>query len=91
MPITPTKVTHAPGHWLARQARKQLFTARFTPDDGDRAAEADVARAGIVDALDAVPSLDDDRTLRAMLALIESTVRTNAFRPGTRRRRRAAA
>ena len=60
----------------------QLFTARFTPDSGDRSAEANVARSGIVEALDAVPSLDDDRTLRALLALIEATVRTNAFRPG---------
>ncbi len=60
----------------------QLFTARFTPDSGDRSAEANVARAGILEALDAVPSLDDDRTLRALLALIEATVRTNAFRSG---------
>ncbi|MDO8362233.1 MAG: NAD-glutamate dehydrogenase [Actinomycetota bacterium] len=43
---------------------------------------AAAARAGIVDALDAVPSLDDDRTLRALLALVDATVRTNAFRPG---------
>ncbi len=60
----------------------QLFTARFTPGDADRSAEANVARAGIIEALDAVPSLDDDRTLRALMALIEATVRTNAFRPG---------
>ena len=60
----------------------QLFTARFTPDDGDRTAEATVARTGVLSALDAVPSLDDDRTLRAFLALIDATVRTNAFRPG---------
>ncbi len=59
----------------------QLFTARFTPDESDRAGEAD-ARAGILQALDAVPSLDDDRTLRAFLALIDATIRTNAFRPG---------
>ena len=38
-------------------------------------------RAEIAEALDAVPSLDDDRTLRALLALIDATVRTNAFRP----------
>ena len=76
--IETTLVRHA---GIAAQL-VQLFTARFTPDDGDRMAEADVARAGIVDALDAVPSLDDDRTLRALLALIEATVRTNAFRPG---------
>ena len=60
----------------------QLFTARFTPDDGDRTAEANVTRTAIIEALDAVLSLDDDRTLRALLSLIEATVRTNAFRPG---------
>ena len=65
----------------------QLFTIRFTPGDDDRTArahvdEANIAHAGIIEALDAVPSLDDDRTLRALLALIEATVRTNAFRPG---------
>ena len=60
----------------------QLFTDRFTPDDGDRTAEANVTRTAIVEALDAVLSLDDDRTLRALLSLIEATVRTNAFRPG---------
>ena len=60
-----------------------LFDARFTPDAAD--APADVAREArdtIVAALDAVPSLDDDRTLRTLLALIEATVRTNAFRAG---------
>ncbi|MCY7300042.1 MAG: NAD-glutamate dehydrogenase, partial [Ilumatobacteraceae bacterium] len=76
--IETTLVRHA---GIATQL-VQLFTARFTPDGGDRAAEAHVARAGIIEALDAVPSLDDDRTLRALLALIEATVRTNAFRPG---------
>ena len=60
----------------------ELFTARFTPDGGDRTAEANVCRIAILEALDAVPSLDDDRTLRALLALIEATVRTNAFRAG---------
>ena len=60
----------------------QLFTARFTPDGVDRTTQVDDARAAIVEALDAVPSLDDDRTLRALLALIDATVRTNAFRPG---------
>jgi glutamate dehydrogenase len=68
-------------HGVAAQL-VQLFTARFTPDAGDRTGEANVARTGIIEALDDVPSLDDDRTLRAFLALIEATVRTNAFRPG---------
>ena len=60
----------------------QLFTAPFPPDGVDRADEAAATRAAVLQALDAVPSLDDDRTLRALLALIDATVRTNAFRPG---------
>lgn len=56
-----------------------LFAARFDP-----AGVADEVglRAEILEALDAVPSLDDDRTLRSLLALIDATVRTNAYRPG---------
>ncbi|MEQ1703386.1 MAG: NAD-glutamate dehydrogenase domain-containing protein, partial [Ilumatobacteraceae bacterium] len=60
----------------------QLFTARFTPEHADAVDAAAAARAAVLQALDAVPSLDDDRTLRAFLALIDATVRTNAFRPG---------
>jgi glutamate dehydrogenase len=33
------------------------------------------------EALDAVPTLDDDRTLRTITALIDATLRTNFFRP----------
>ena len=57
-----------------------LFTAKFSPDGPGRDAVA-AQRADVLAALDAVPSLDDDRTLRALLALIEATVRTNCFRP----------
>jgi glutamate dehydrogenase len=57
-----------------------LFEARFHPDGG-RGDEA-ALRAEIAAALDAVPSLDDDRTLRALIALIDATLRTNVFRPG---------
>ena len=60
----------------------QLFTERFTPDLPNAEGLAVVTRAAILEALDAVPNLDDDRTLRAILALIDATVRTNAFRPG---------
>src|SRR5690606_40034682 len=35
----------------------------------------------IFDALDAVPSLDEDRILRSLMRLIEATVRTNFYRP----------
>ncbi len=60
-----------------------LFIAMFDPaDGGPTPEEVDVQRTELVAALDAVPSLDDDRTLRALLALIDATTRTNAFRPG---------
>jgi glutamate dehydrogenase len=60
-----------------------LFAARFDPTVYKDVVDTESAlRAEIDAALDAVPSLDDDRTLRALLALIDATVRTNAFRPG---------
>ncbi|MEI8240506.1 MAG: NAD-glutamate dehydrogenase domain-containing protein, partial [Actinomycetota bacterium] len=60
-----------------------LFDARFDPARGAVPRdEVDAAHLDILDALDQVPSLDDDRTLRALLALIDATIRTNAFRPG---------
>jgi len=69
-------------HAAISRALVDLFTARFTPELADAGAAAAAARAQIVHALDGVPSLDDDRTLRAVLALVEATVRTNAFRAG---------
>ncbi len=41
---------------------------------------ADGLRAEAVAALDEIPSLDDDRICRAMLTLVDATLRTNAFR-----------
>ena len=59
-----------------------LFNTRFDPSAHDDIVETETAlRAEVGEALDAVPSLDDDRTLRSLLALIDATVRTNAFRP----------
>jgi glutamate dehydrogenase len=59
-----------------------LFAARFDPRAVKDIIETESAlRAEIGEALDAVPSLDDDRTLRSLLALIDATVRSNAFRP----------
>ena len=43
---------------------------------------AAVRRDAVLTALDGVPGLDDDRTLRALLALVDATVRTNAYRTG---------
>ena len=60
----------------------ELFELRFDPSKVDAEQEAHGAlRDQLSEALDSVPSLDDDRTLRVVLALIDATVRTNAFRP----------
>ncbi|MEY4338348.1 MAG: hypothetical protein RLZ14_198, partial [Actinomycetota bacterium] len=60
-----------------------LFQVRFHPGlADDRVAAIRDVREPLMAALEAVPSLDDDRTLRSLLALIEATVRTNAYRPG---------
>jgi glutamate dehydrogenase len=58
----------------------QLFQRRFRPDaDGDR----EHACSGLADeieaALEVVPSLDEDRILRSLLALVQATTRTNWF------------
>ena len=75
--IDATLARHAPISRLLTW----LFAARFDPGSAaDPTAETTV-RADIIEALDAVPSLDDDRTLRSLLALIDATVRTNAYRP----------
>ena len=56
-----------------------LFAARFG-SEADAATEA-ALRAEILDDLDAVASLDQDRILRGFAGLIEATMRTNAYRP----------
>jgi glutamate dehydrogenase len=57
-----------------------LFEKRFDPE-ADAADAGDVERE-ILESLDAVVSLDEDRILRGFLALVMATVRTNAYRPG---------
>jgi glutamate dehydrogenase len=59
----------------------ELFEARFDPDlgDGDRIAGVSMADAEVLAALDAVPSLDDDRIGRMFHALVRATVRTSAY------------
>jgi glutamate dehydrogenase len=59
----------------------RLFEARFGPD-GDEGTEAEI-RVLISDHIDRVSSLDQDRILRGFLGLIDATVRTNAYRPGS--------
>jgi glutamate dehydrogenase len=56
-----------------------LFRARFDPDHAGEAAAAIGAR--IVAAIDGIVSIDEDRVTRALLSVIEATLRTNAFAP----------
>jgi len=66
------------------QALVALFDARFDPRAEPHPAQAavvvDALRTDVIERLDAVPSLDDDRICRAILTLIDATLRTNAFR-----------
>ena len=63
-----------------------LFHARFDPSrfagvaGPARDAAAAEVRQRIVEALDAIPSLDDDRICRVFLTLVDATVRTNYYR-----------
>jgi glutamate dehydrogenase len=61
----------------------RLFEARFDPfrPDEARSGEADAARSELLELLDGVPALDDDRVGRMFLALVDATLRTNAYRP----------
>ena len=62
----------------------RLFDARFDPsndvDAVTRLLQADEFRTEATAALEEIPSLDDDRICRAILTLIDATLRTNAFR-----------
>ena len=63
-----------------------LFHARFDPDRADdyatRVAKADGLWREIIEALQAVESLDDDRVLRRLAALIQAITRTNYYQIG---------
>ena len=57
-----------------------LFHVTFDPDHGpDTGDIAARIHAGILDELNSVPSLDQDRIVRALLGLVEATVRTNWY------------
>ena len=57
-----------------------LFAERFDPErEGDRYAEV---RVQILEGLDLIPSIEEDRIMRAFLELIEATVRTNFYQGG---------
>jgi glutamate dehydrogenase len=63
-----------------------LFHTRFDPSrfggaaGAERAAAATAVADRVSAALDAIPSLDEDRICRAFLTLINATVRTNYYR-----------
>ncbi len=59
-----------------------LFRARFDPATGKDAQAEEKLVEDIERALDAVPSLDEDRILRSFLHLIRATVRTNFYQLG---------
>ncbi len=67
----------------------ELFDTRFDPrragitSPDERSAAVERCRNELVDLLDAVPSLDEDRICRAFLTLIDATDRTNVFRQRT--------
>ncbi|MCP5024937.1 MAG: NAD-glutamate dehydrogenase [Actinomycetia bacterium] len=54
----------------------ELFTARLEPGGADEARSVQ-CRARLFEAIDEVQSLDADRILRSLVALIDATVRTN--------------
>ncbi|HUE79777.1 MAG TPA: NAD-glutamate dehydrogenase domain-containing protein [Sphingomicrobium sp.] len=70
---------------VATAALIGLFTARHDPAAGARR-DSQVAKQGVRfdDALARVRSIDDDRILRRLRALVEAIVRTNAFSDAAR-------
>ncbi|NNK49283.1 MAG: NAD-glutamate dehydrogenase, partial [Gemmatimonadetes bacterium] len=63
----------------------EYFSVQFDPTlEGDRELAAIAVRDAFHTALKTVEGIDDDRTLRRLLNLIDSTVRTNYFQPRLR-------
>jgi len=68
------------------RALYQIFTALFDPKAANGAVAAKHLKAKIKDALQDVPSLDDDTIIRRYLNLIEASLRTNHFVAETKER-----
>jgi glutamate dehydrogenase len=66
------------GHPEIARLLVELFNARLDPDREDGNLAEKIATE-IEEALDAVPSLDEDRILRAFLSIVRAVTRTNAF------------
>ncbi len=72
-------------HGIARQLLayfKMLFDPARRESVAQRGELAEAIANGILTALDAVSSLDEDRILRRYLELMSATLRTNFFQPG---------
>ena len=68
----------------------EIFSTQFDPTlQGDRETAGIAARDAFHDELKRVEGIDDDRTLRRLLNLIDATVRTNYFQPRLREDRHA--
>ncbi|HXY94661.1 MAG TPA: NAD-glutamate dehydrogenase [Acidimicrobiia bacterium] len=59
----------------------ELFATRFDPvlGDEDRSSRGAALEAQLAHEIDRVASLDEDRILRTLVALVQAAVRTNAF------------
>ncbi|HMB75769.1 MAG TPA: NAD-glutamate dehydrogenase domain-containing protein, partial [Kiloniellaceae bacterium] len=58
----------------------QLFESRFDPAlTGDREAQASALRAAILEKLEGVANLDEDRIIRRYLNIVDCTLRTNFY------------
>ncbi len=66
------------GHPDIARLLVELFEARLNPDRADNEIGDRIAKE-IEDALDAVPSLDEDRIMRSFSSVVRAIVRTNAF------------
>jgi glutamate dehydrogenase len=66
------------GHPDIARLLVELWGARLDPDHAEPALAERIATE-IEEALDAVPSLDEDRILRSFLSVVRAVVRTNAF------------
>jgi glutamate dehydrogenase len=72
-------------HPRAARLLFEVFTAQFDPFlEGDRETTITVLEDSFLLYLEDVRSIEDDRTLRRLLALVRATVRTNYFQPAFR-------
>jgi glutamate dehydrogenase len=72
-------------HPRAARVLFEVFTAQFDPFlAGDRDTTVAALEDSFLRYLEDVRSIEDDRTLRRLLALIRATVRTNYFQPAFR-------